>query len=518
MALFSKRTMSSEYEFMPDILPRWSRIQRVQAVITDSGNTINFRARRPIPRSFLLSKAHIEWTFNVLHLENAALQNFGSFDQQAIMTKEYSLLSQCTRQAKLVLNGYGFIYKQARYWGKYLGHMFSTNDEIRRLFSTSGGGFEQAVGAYGDNFLSRVNAGGLAGTSRTDPILDERLNQAWDQYGAAAQAPPANNATFTFRDYLDFGIFNPLYDVKDKLPDSCWYKHMSNLVPYVHQIEVELQLDNLAANSLLFPYAKRTNVGVGAVPVDLVDNGIVSAELVLTWVVAEGAIPRTIAIPSWSVDVREFDINNANPIADVFFANQTALFDTQIIHYHQTPTYLLLFASRDKDDPDYVCRAHIASDNSDGTVNVLVSDDENSYEPALRFPQLTVAVNVNNQLVNTDWTETELYNTTAANCRAIPISLGAWVGGSQQYANHAGQTFCLFRPDDLSIDTSPGIITRDFTVQLRGTVRTSTGFGKQGQNVSTLAYKLFVVSFYGQDLITLDRERRVEKRLRTQFV
>ena len=141
MSLISSREQSSTYQFMPDVNPLWSRIQRVQATISPDGLRINFGALRPIPRALLCAKAYIKWTYEIRRQELGVDQFFVTFNQAAMFMKPYSILGNSTTKSKLSLNGYGITNYNSRYWNQYLARMFATEEQLGGYFSTSGGGF-----------------------------------------------------------------------------------------------------------------------------------------------------------------------------------------------------------------------------------------------------------------------------------------------------------------------------------------------------------------------------------------
>ena len=131
---------------------------------------------------------------------------------------------------------------------------------------------------------------------------------------------------------------------------------------------------------------------------------------------------------------------------------------------------------------------------------------------------MRVTTNVNNRYIDANWSEEELYALAASNCKEMPQSFSAYIGGNAQYSNQPCQAFTIFKPDDLSIKQSPGKLRRDFTLRVQSDMRTSTGFHIQQNQVASYVYRFFVVSIYAQDFLTFGRDRKVEKRLLTQFV
>lgn len=514
--MLSRKLQSSVYEYIPDINPKWTRIQRIQADISGDGFHLNFKATRPIPRALLSAKAWIKWSFRTQKTENGAIADMRTFNQVALFVKPWSLLARCTRLAKLTLNGYGFTQHEPRNWTDYIARMFATQEQLQGYYSTSGGGFPSNDGAYNSTFLN-LNQGVIDGVQRTDNIIDENINLAWNNWRNSNFPVARPEADWSYLDYLNIGPFNPFYDMKDDLPDTAWYKHMSNTIPYIHQFELDLELDKIAANTLIFPFSVRVNPGAG-VNVVLNDLGVLSAELVLTWIVPQvDSLPFKISIPSWSVNVKSFEINNGAVINDVFQVGTAATVATDIIHYHQIPTFLLIYAGRDKDEASYLCQAHHTADDA-GQTNITSFPATNSFEPNMRMSNLRIAVNVNNRVVDTRWSELEIFAVSTSNCKEFTNSRIAFLGGNMQYSTQPGQSFALFRPDDLSIERTTGVLERDFTLQVSSDLLTATGFYKQSPFVGNYTYRLYIISFYAQDMLTFSADRKVEKHTRSRFI
>lgn len=508
MKMISKKLGSSEYTYLPEINPKWVRIQRIQASI--SGNNLSFRARNPIPNAFLSAKAQVKWVFRSRRQEAGVDADFVTFNQAAMSMKNYSILSNCSRQSSLSLNGYKFMNQDPRYFSQYLAKMFLTEEELGGYYSTSGGAFVRNDGALSTLFF---NTSAL-GVNRTDPVLDENMDLAYLRWRTGRIPAVSATADWEFLDYVDVPPFNPLFDFKDKLYD-CWYSKMSNLIPYVNDLELEYRLDKVMANTAIFPWSVRQNAGPGNI-VELIDDGILSAELILTWVVSDTvSLPKEILLPAWSVDIRSFEINDGAAIQDIVLVGQQASFQSPEIPYFQTPNYLLIFAARDKDQPEYKCQALRDSDDTAG-LQLRTDADVNSYDCNMRFRSLLVKTNLNTQVVDRGWSEMEIFAKTSSLCREMTHSFSAYTGGLLQYASQPCQSFALFKTDDLNLET-PGTLT-DFTLQIQADLLTATGYHVQGPTVGSYVYRFFVVSFYAEDFISMTDNGIVEKRVRSQFL
>ena len=369
--------------------------------------------------------------------------------------------------------------------------------------------------------ITRTNSAARGSVSKQDPYIDMAMDLAW-RYIRAASVNGSATAQFELLDPLWMPPFQPFYDVQNRLTEGSWYGRMSNQIPYVRDLKVDMTVANLAANMLLYAYTTRQN-GAGDFAV-IANASIVSATLNLEWIVTQTVdrLPRQISIPTWDIKPSFFDINNGALVTDTLGVptGPTFTVDTGFITLHQVPTYFLITAVRDKDAANYLCVPLLSQDTNDGG-NADVNNSFNSWEPTMRIRSLSLLVDVNNEKVNTQWDEREIYAVTAKNCRKMPYSFFAYLGGSGQYARQPCQTFALFRPSDLSIPYGTGVQRNNFTVKIDTTLAASTGFSKDGAvGTATGAYnyKLMFAPVFAEDFVTLNRNGVVEKRLHSKFI
>ena len=524
--MISRRERSQEYKFVRDVTPSWTRLQRIPTTINNSTNRLEFETDNPIPGSLLSSRAYVKWTVAVTRFEEDAKgQDVAAVfpplpERSSLYLKPGNLLSNCCTRSSVSLNGYGFEDREARYWNKRTEQMNLTRTDMESTYTTSGAPWPMYNGSYDENYLL-IHLGG--GESRGDASINTAMDLAWRYVGDASVNGSAV-AVFEFLDYLWMPPFNPYYDVQNRLTEGSWYRRMSNQIPYVRDVKVNMDLSNIAANLILYGYSVRTN-GAGAFTVSIGNATIQSADLVLEWIVPQtiDRLPAQVKIPTWEIKPRLFPINNGVLVQDTLAVpvGPTFTVDTGFITLHQVPSYILIAAVRDKDAANYVCVPLRTEDTLAGGGNVELNKSFNSWEPAMRIRSLSILVNVNNQKVNTDWDERDIYSTTAKNCRKMPYSFFAWEGGAGQYARQPSQAFALFRPDDLSIPKSTGTLQHNFTMRIETTLAASTGFSKDGdltEAVGDYFYQLMVAPIFAEDWIAFHRNGVVEKRLRTKFI
>ena len=503
------------YQFVPEFKPEWTRKQRIKGVV--SGDSYSFIALRPIPRSLLSARAYIKWSFQVQRKEAGAPVNYRTFNQEVIQMKEFMLMANSTKNISININGYGMVYQEPRYWSKMIGRMFANNRDRQTYFTTSGAPPISGEGAYSNQGLNVDDAGApLPGVHRNDDNLETAMDLAWVQYQIATSGAPSNTATFTVVEPLYAGPFNPFFDTKSE----GWYKRLSNTIPYVHQLEVHILTSNHITNCLQIPYSLST--ATFDEPITYEPIGTPTAELVLEWIVppVDIKLPFRIDIPSWEIDHRIFSVNGGNFIADSIFTPPITPIDTLELHLNQVPTWIILFASRNKDDGAYSARALFTDTDGAGT-NGTDNPEVNSYEPAMVISDLQITTDINNRYVTTEYNTRELYNITAKNSCSIPGDYASFLGGNSKYGSSPSMCYVALTSDDLSIKYSTGTKRNQFTLQIEANLTTATGFNRQRSNDGALGnypYLFHVALVYAEDFITLSKDRKVEKRLHTQFV
>ncbi len=190
----------------------------------------------------------------------------------------------------------------------------------------------------------------------------------------------ATNSAFNFTEPLSFGPFNHLADYESgEIYKNCWNLKQSKLIPYIRELELNLEYRDIAANALIYSYGRNSNVA--ARECQLVDINIVSAELVLFWVKPRDELlvnmPRCVRIQSWMYEHKQFDLGVVNNEANVVSAENN-------IYTEQVPSYLMYFAMVDKDSAGYVCRA-VNTDGDNAGRLPIINITNNSVEAGMHI-------------------------------------------------------------------------------------------------------------------------------------
>ncbi len=533
----SRKLKFGQYTYIGDENPE--RIYRQRTAGNVSGNRISFRTHPPVPNLLLSSKAWIKYSFSLSKFKDDApvvAEDYQATDNTAptqgdvILTKPFMAVANATTEAFLSINGKGITYSEPRYFQKYMGQLFCPNEDIKKYFSTCGGPFPSSSGAYDDE-APRID---IANGADGDEEFDAAADLTFEQY---ATSTGANNiAVINFYEPIYIGPFNWGYDMKERLPDNFWGKKMSNLIPYVRDLEYRITVDKLAANCFYYHYGQTS--GPGNEEVFLTDSGMQSAELVLQWIKPKDleiiyekpypntfgigttmldsnsktvSIPEEVRLQSWYHQHKVFNVNDGAVAPDGL--NFTV--DIPVINMYQVPSYILMFATVDKDDNDYTATAATFSDNT--ALNPGTSFDSNSIEtnPAIR--SMNIDINSDKQVISDRYNSRELYNITLKNAKKdYPHDFAKYLGGLNRRANYPGNTCVLLSSDDLNIPMTTGRLTNDFTFAANVRLRTRTGLYIKNSS-SDLIYRLHVFFLYDKYYMKINSKGDVDWRYESVY-
>ncbi len=294
------------------------------------------------------------------------------------------------------------------------------------------------------------------------------------------------------------------------------------------------------ANSLFF----QQRYGL-AVDVDeprsavLRDVSIESAELVLTWVKPQlairAAIPPTIKMQSWFVDHKSFTLFNETDGATTLpYVGGSTVIDIQNLNIHQIPTYMIMYATVDKDAEEYACNA-VNTDDDGAAGNQVISIDLNSMESNLIPDDDGIDIRINvlggDTLLDKNYNLDELFRFTAKNCHTdFPWDKNKFIGKEEndipnKYASYPSTFFVVLGEDDLnSYFVRKGQTVRDvvFTIKTRmlnadgyGIALDNTDFGADGGQKT---YKFHIEFVYDRYYYTLDNCGNVYTKLDAKFL
>ena len=194
----------------------------------------------------------------------------------------------------------------------------------------------------------------------------------------------ATDSIFNYIEPLSFGPWNHLSDFNaNEIYCEAWNNDQTALVPYVRELELSMNFLNIAANSLVYTYGRQQTEPADPANTRLCrlqDVTITAAELVLFWVKPRDnlllSMPQTVKIQSWMYQHNQFDLGVVNNNATVSTVQNN-------IYTDQQPTYILYYASVDKDSESYSCTAINNDFTGIGGDSSAISVDVNSVETCM---------------------------------------------------------------------------------------------------------------------------------------
>lgn len=460
------------YATISEKFPRYVQVQRTPGII--SGKNVTFNAHRFTPNFLLKAKAYIKWNLQIRRqrfdgVAGLVDEDYNVFD--VIQTKPWDVISNSTSNISIRYNSDGITYQEPKSWSKYIGLRNAGRTNTDKYFSTQGGSFPDYNGVY--NLQGQPQEVFVAGNEQfifgsTDSRLKDSIDQSFDNYRDSADAG-SPVATFEYIQHLNGALFNPFADVKDSIYKGSVYRKMTDLIPYVKEVEVKVSLENYSANSLQFLYGAVSAGGVNFGPIELLDDAILSAQLYLVWVhpklEVESAMLPSMRFQSWYMDHRAF------PIAGTINPIQTARADLQNLVIHQIPSAITCYTTVSKESTSYVCRSVAFDARNGGTfpaTDAGISPEINASESNMKITNFVFRINLmgGDDVLDANYSSQELYKFTTKNSHHdYPFNYQKWSGGSYQLTDQPGQSYVLLAEDDLNaFKIRSGQRVRDFVM------------------------------------------------------
>lgn len=503
-----------EYWTLDDKWPEYRFVQRIPSS-TRTPTQLSFSAKSVDPNLFLRSKAVLKLQVSIQNeeLDEKDLSfviNDPINADSVIYKKPGTLIANSMTNISLQINNIKVELRQPRYWQKYTTNQHAGKEIIENYFSTSGSSFPDWTGA------TDVNSGYPSETSLDNAriIGDRGINEAADAVFQDTGLVPGAQSIIPYTETLNIGCFNYLDDIDSKdIKNKSWYGKMTKLIPYVKQLRLDIALDDIAANSLVYLYSRRT---IAIVPQPRVSRltiaDIVSAELVIEWVKPRRekliSLPPKVKIQSFFVDHREFAMNDGNVISD---GNSSSV-DIQNLVLHQVPSYIIIYATVDKDSPNYQCIS-ITSSRDIAGLDKGVSEDNNSMESNLQLVDGTFQLRTNSMggdtVISTEYSNRELYRITKKNSiKDSPWSFRQWTGGDSRESIYPPNTVVILGEHELrSFFVRKGQTVQSISLDFSANFTSKEGFGVRGSQLAIggdKVYKLMIDFIYDRYFLQLD--------------
>ncbi len=340
------------------------------------------------------------------------------------------------------------------------------------------------------------------------------------------------NSTFNYTEALNFGPFNALADYgPGEIYKGAWNLRQSPLIPFVRELELNMDFQDIAANSLVYAYGRSDDVA-NDVECQLRDISIVTAELVLIWVKPRDEVllnmPNRVRIQSWMYDHKQFDLGTVNNGASVISSENN-------IYTQQVPSYLLYYAMVDKSSASYVCRA-INTDTDgmggDGNISLNVNSVETHMFPLAVGTGASFILRSNtlggDDILDQNYNAKELYRLTLKNSMSnFPYGETKFTGLSvvnQSLATYPSQFYILLGEQELnSFFIRKGQLQVSNVMNYNSTLVSADGYsisktiGPGDFDGGNKNYRLHIFYIYDRYFLELDQDGFVDSRFDTQF-
>ena len=580
---------------MSDPFPTYTYIQRVQGELQTTRapgpqtgvnffpiaeginrppSTITFNAPQVAQNLFLCADAYIKVKLRVRRYKIDNVTDIASVEGEnwwldRTPMKPGMVIANSLTNASIRLNQHTISYKDLRYVQKNINVQSFGKEFIETRLSTSGAKYWDNVGQLSftgecsnnvSDFLSPLVVEDYSTNLGVDNGYSSSCDK-WNSFPGEATADPLTVGTRIIEIVEPLGI-GPFKPRNQEGYGNSVYHGLSDLIPYVNQVGVKLVLENYTAN-MVEPYFMNIARFAPENPYRAVylDDGIVSAELVLKWVRPREElilqIPKQLYIPSWQVDHREFRLNN-NPedlggysrltsnsgdqqqLLIPGFPNSQNTFSIENIHTRQIPSQVMLWATVDKDDTESYMASPINVWNTPLSVLLLSTEQNNqtAFESNCAFLELNVRTNAlgGTDIWDESYNEDEQYKYTTEACHPdFPWSNNKWngyvlnlhnPGGGvppfQNYYATKGYNFMVLDTDDLKqyniTNQKTGKLVRDQVWNFSGrisprdglmentgyTIRSYDGLGPVNESRnSQRRYKFHVAFLYNNYRINL---------------
>lgn len=479
-----------------------------------------WNVKTPNPRAFLLSFAKIHWKPTITRTDAAGAAEAFVGNGVLASFKPGLCFHNAASSIRVQVNSANHSMARPSRFMDILSMMYGGREGIRKMLAGMGGGEY-----WGLDGVTGAGPQGLDGDQ--DWLVQDRdlmrNERAFLSRLVKAQGVDNLNGTNNIRiDCLEpiaVPPFNPFAFCKGGMPDYAWFKQMSHMVANVNSIDLDYQFSKLS-ESVLFP---RFLQAADATVAKQLTISELDADLLLYWYnpPMSLSIPQEISYQSW--DVREFPTPIVGNGAGGVINSGTTVnnIESQLIQLKEMPTLIVIHAEADKDSATYTANPLLV-----GPRNAVANRRGNGHalDDYLEISNMEVILGDQPQVINTTFTQEELYYLTVKNSKAMdfPYNFFEWKGrkevrdirdpaavGAIPTYEHMGKCFVAFRPQDLNSTFSDGVnISTTLQFRMSGTAHPDLAglMGMTAAGVVNRKYVLYVHCFFGKRLLTLTKE------------
>lgn len=454
----------------------------------------------PNKNALLLSNAWINWkpTITRVRTDTGAAENF---IQNGVMASFKSAFPFANAMSNIqtTLNSASISISQPRRFMEHLAMMFAGRQGAKKCLSGAGGGF---LGLDGYNTNGAATQGTYAGWLKPDYQLlnnEEFFGSKLIKARGNTSLNGTNSHQINCLEPVIAPPFNPFLKLKDGMPDYCWFKHMSPMIPHVSNLEISINFQNINPSTILSRYIRIGAAGQAGLTISTL-----AADLILWWYAPPPTmtIPRQVAINSWNV--REF-------VKDIGAVNNNTAQDglsTELIQLHAVPSLIVIHAEVDKDSDSYT-NASMKGDTDQAGGGAINSANANALDSYCEITNFQVILGDRPQVISTTFTQEELYYLTVKNSKVddFPYEFQQWKGSvlinpvaAAGTINRLGKMFIALRPKDLSEKFGAGV---KFPTSLQFSMSVTPRDGLAGLGGGNKSYKLYTHVYSGKHFLSL---------------
>ncbi len=477
-------------------------------------NQAQWQIISPNKRANLLSLGWINWKPTITKTTDAGVpENFvnngihANFKSGLPFTNAMSSIETTTNSATMTIS-------QPRRFAEHLCMMFGGRKGTRNCFGTCGGEF-RGLNGYSDNQAATRNLLTTGHPQIDIPFFhnEERFAEKLSRAAGAINLNGLNNLQINCMEPIFSPPFNPFAKLKEGMPEYCWFKHMSPVIPSVSRLEINCQFQNISQAVLHARYLR-----TGANALKRLTISALAADLILYWYnpPSKMVMPRQVQLQSWNV--REFITPITGLGAQGIVDNGLVVtsVETDLLQLHNVPSLIVIHAEVDKDSTSYSSRALHVDDNQAGNV-VTLSANSNSMDSYMEITNFEVILGDRPQVISRSFTQDELYYLTIKNSKIndFPYSFDSWRGRVIPESVAAGtaytqmsKMFIALRPKDLSEKFGPGV-RFPTSLQFKMDVTARDGYGNLGalnaanNGGGNKRYKLYIHVYSGKHFLNL---------------
>lgn len=445
----------------------------------------------------LLSLAYIEWdiTLKNIRLDNLQIDNADKpfITQCKISLKGGTPMSNAMEDINVCINDGEAINMKSQHIQQILNLLLVGKNDSDKIFPAKFIDLNQIYNLDGD--LSAPYANALY----TDRRLFENEQDFFSKVFRTGSAAFHNQLTtqFKFREVICFPPFNPYYLVKENLKKDGIFFNMSNLIPSVRKMKIDIHFCEKLTESIFHMfvggYDSQNDGGSGANRVNRIQITNINANLHCKWYKENQLIPKKLnyIIPIWKYKPYKFRVILDNDLASV----------NGCIRFMNIPKYIIIAGQRQKKAVSYKCAAYASYDvNTGGIATSRISAlFDNSVDAHLRINSLTV--NVNGQDKLSQLNQERLYELTLNNSNDDFMYSIEQFYGKQSYFDAANvverinhcRDFVALSIEDLGIENFH--ISRENTINFNIDLEAFVGLHSRDFNIN-YTYDLYFHFIY----------------------